>query len=140
MLKLTVVRSLRLRISKDFARRVGPSQEAGMIDWDHVRELRDEIGADAFEEVVEMFLDEVETEIAKLRAPPDGLDLEAQLHFIKGSALNLGFSEFSQLCQGGEALAAGGGSDTVNLGEILASFERSKAAFLADLGAEVATG
>ncbi|MEI4232635.1 Hpt domain-containing protein [Roseovarius sp. D22-M7] len=111
-----------------------------MIDWDHVRELRDEIGTDAFEEVVEMFLDEVETEIGKLRAPPADLDLEAQLHFIKGSALNLGFSEFSELCQSGEAQAARGGGEAVKLREILASFDRSKAVFLAGLGAEVSTG
>ncbi|MGM0659546.1 MAG: Hpt domain-containing protein [Pseudomonadota bacterium] len=110
-----------------------------MIDWDHVRKLRDEIGADAFEEVVEMFLDEVETEIETLRAPPGARDLEVQLHFIKGSALNLGFAEFAALCQKGEAAASGGQADTVNLTEVLDCFDRSKAAFLAGLKAEVTT-
>jgi hypothetical protein len=32
-----------------------------MIDWDRVQELRDEIGAEAFGEVVELFLEEVTT-------------------------------------------------------------------------------
>ena len=108
-----------------------------MIDWDHVRALRDEIGADAFEEVVELFLEEVETEIEKLRAPAETLDLEAQLHFIKGSALNLGFAEFSGLCQQGEAAAAAGQADSVNLTEVLDCFDRSKAAFMASLKSEM---
>ncbi len=110
-----------------------------MIDWDHVRKLRDEIGTGAFEEVVDLFLDEVETEITKLRAPLGTLDLEAQLHFIKGSALNLGFADVSELCQTGETAASDGRADTANLDELLDCFDRSKAAFLAGLGAEVAT-
>ena len=32
--------------------------------------------------------------------------LEADLHFLKGAALNLGFSEFAALCQDGERRAA----------------------------------
>lgn len=110
-----------------------------MIDWDHVRKLRDEIGADAFEEVVELFLYEVETEIAKLCTPPGMRDIEAQLHFIKGSALNLGFADLSELCQKGEAATFGGQANTVNLPELLDCFDRSKAAFLAGLGQEVTT-
>jgi len=125
-----------LRISQHFARKVA-RKEAVMIDWDHVRALRDEIGADAFEEVVELFLEEVETEIAKLRAPPRTFDLEAQLHFIKGSALNLGFTEFSDLCQAGEAAAAAGRADSVNLAEVLDCFDRSKAAFMDRLSTEM---
>ena len=108
-----------------------------MIDWDHVRKLRDEIGAEAFGEVVDLFLEEVETEIAKLRAPPPTLDLEAQLHFIKGSALNLGFAEFADLCQQGEAAAAGGEPDSVDLTGVLDCFDRSRAAFMASLKSEM---
>lgn len=108
-----------------------------MIDWDHVRKLRDEIGADAFGEVVDLFLEEVETEIAQLRAPPPTLDLEAQLHFIKGSALNLGFAEFADLCQQGEAAAAGGQADSVDLARVLDCFDRSRAAFMASLKSEM---
>jgi HPt (histidine-containing phosphotransfer) domain-containing protein len=110
-----------------------------MIDWDHVRRLRDEIGAEAFEEVVEMFLDEVETEIAKLRASRGMRDLDVQLHFIKGSALNLGFADFAALCQRGEVAASNGMTANVNLTELMACYDRSKATFLAGLGAEVAS-
>ncbi len=108
-----------------------------MIDWNRVRNLRDEIGADAFEEVVDLFLEEVETEIEKLRTPDEALDIEAQLHFLKGSALNLGFADFSDLCHRGEGAAGLGKAADVDLGKVLDCFDRSKAAFLAGLTAEV---
>ena len=41
------------------------------------------------------FLEEVEEEIAELRTNPAPETLEAKLHFLKGSALNLGFDDFS---------------------------------------------
>lgn len=104
-----------------------------MIDWSRVRELRDEIGADEFDEVVEIFLDEVETEIATLRDKSDPEHLEAQLHFLKGSAMNLGFQEFSDLCQKGEAAAGRDEAGKVDLREILDSYGRSRAAFMAGL-------
>jgi len=108
-----------------------------MIDWNRVRNLRDEIGTDAFEEVVELFLEEVEIEIEKLRAPDGVVDIGAQLHFLKGSALNLGFADFSDLCHRGEGAAGAGRGAEVNLAEILDCFDRSKVAFLAGLTAEV---
>lgn len=104
-----------------------------MIDWSRVQDLRDEIGADAFAEVVELFLEEVDTEIDKLRQRATTLDLEGQLHFLKGSALNLGFAAFSDLCHRGEQAAATGRSDTINLPEVLLCYERSKSAFLAGI-------
>ncbi|WP_297769339.1 Hpt domain-containing protein [uncultured Roseovarius sp.] len=108
-----------------------------MIDWNRVRNLRDEIGIDAFEEVVDLFIEEVETEIEKLRTPDEALDIEAQLHFLKGSALNLGFADFSDLCHRGEGAADKGLAAEVDLVEILNCFDRSKAAFLTGLTPEV---
>ena len=37
-----------------------------MIDWDRVSELREEIGAEDYEEVAELFLMEVEDTLAQL--------------------------------------------------------------------------
>ena len=37
-----------------------------MIDWERVRELRSEIGADDFAEVVEMFLSEADEAVTRL--------------------------------------------------------------------------
>lgn len=104
-----------------------------MIDWDRVTELRDEIGPDDFGEVVELFLDEVETEIETLRVDHDQARLEARLHFLKGSALNLGFEEFSRKCQQGETAAAQGEADGVDIPTILSCYAASKSEFLGAL-------
>ena len=102
-----------------------------MIDWIRVTELRDEIGAEDFDEVVALFLEEVETEIDALRVGVAPDQLEAKLHFLKGSALNLGFAEFSALCQSGESAAEA--YDLIDLPATLGSFDRSKSEFLGGL-------
>ena len=109
-----------------------------MIDWARVEELRDEIGADDFGEVVEIFLEEVEEEIAALRAGVGDDALESKLHFLKGSALNLGFRDFSVLCQAGETAAAAGEYGRIDLPRIIATYEASKGEFLTALEDETA--
>ncbi len=104
-----------------------------MIHWPRVRQLRDEVGADEFDEVVEIFLDEVQEVIARVHADTARQDLEQNLHFLKGSALSLGFEVFSKLCQDGERLAASGEAAKVDLSEILAVFAASKSVFQAEL-------
>ena len=47
-----------------------------MIDWTRAGELRSEIGDDGFAEVVELFLDEVEDVVMRLRATPDPANYE----------------------------------------------------------------
>ena len=86
-----------------------------MIDWAQVGELRNEVGADDFEEVVHLFLAEVEDVIALLQSRVEsglqadaGDPLEAQLHFLRGSALSLGFTTFCSLCLTAERKAADG--------------------------------
>lgn len=104
-----------------------------MIDWPRIATLRDEIGTDCFDEVVALFLEEVEDSVARLRAGLPADKLGPELHFLKGCALNLGFSEFSELCQAGEALSASGNTDHVDVPAILVSYGKSKAAFLGGL-------
>ena len=109
-----------------------------MIDWDRLKELREEVGAEDFDEVVELFLEEVETVIEKLRTNPDPAVLEDDLHFLKGSALNLGFRQFSVLCQSGESSAAQGDAACIDLPEILTCYDASRIAFLAGLACQLA--
>ncbi len=104
-----------------------------MIDWARVKVLRDEIGAEDFDEVVELFLEEVEEVTTRLKLTHDTSALEADLHFLKGSAMSLGFSAFSELCQTGETLSAQGLSDGVDLQTILTSYDTSKEVFLTEL-------
>jgi HPt (histidine-containing phosphotransfer) domain-containing protein len=106
-----------------------------MIDWSRVEELQSEIGAEDFAEVVELFLDEVEEVIERLRSTPDISRLEEDLHFLKGSALNLGFRAFSVLCQSGESASAVGKAASVDLGPILDCFDSSKIEFTGKLEA-----
>jgi HPt (histidine-containing phosphotransfer) domain-containing protein len=101
-----------------------------MIDWDRVQELKDEIGDDDFGEVAEMFMAEVEEVITRMKQVPDPATFEADLHFLKSSALNLGFAKFAALCQEGERLSACGESGRVELAPIFASYESSKALFV----------
>lgn len=100
-----------------------------MIDWNKVNELRDEVGAEDFGEVVELFLSEVEERLSQLGEP--GRSLEHDLHFLKGSAMNLGFSEFSKICAAGETAAAQGNDDDIQVPQVRATYRASRAEFLA---------
>ena len=104
-----------------------------MIDWKRVEELRDEIGADGFMEVADMFLDEAEQAVTALRGglPPD--QLVGQLHFLKGSALNLGLSDLAAICHEGERQAAAGDSALVDTAKIASVYQTSRARLLGRL-------
>lgn len=99
-----------------------------MIDWSRVNELKEEIGEEDFDEVVEMFLSEVDEVIDRLKENPDPSRLEADLHFLKSSSLNLGFEALGKLCGDGERLSASGQTAQVDLAPVFSCFEESRAA------------
>ena len=103
-----------------------------MIDWRRVAELRTEIGASGFAEVVELFLEEADQAITGLSRAPDAASVEASLHFLKGSALNLGFDDLAAQCQDGEKKAAAGAK--VDLGPVITTYAQSKKMFLSGVG------
>lgn len=109
-----------------------------MIHWPRVRQLRDEVGADEFDEVVQIFLDEVQEVIGHVQSDAERRELEQNLHFLKGSALSLGFDQFSKLCQDGERRAAAGQAADVDVAGLLAVFDQSIAAFQTDLARNLA--
>ena len=104
-----------------------------MIDWARVNELCGEIGAEDFAEVVALFLQEADEVVARLPDCAEAAAIEADLHFLKGAALNLGFQDLAQLCQAGEKQAVAGGTD-IDLAAVIASYDASKYAFEAGLG------
>ena len=104
-----------------------------MIDWKRVEELREEIGSDDFAEVAGMFLEEADETVVALAAGPPHSDVEGQLHFLKGSALNLGLSDLAAICQDGERQAATGHADLVDLPRVVAVYQASRTAFLSGL-------
>jgi HPt (histidine-containing phosphotransfer) domain-containing protein len=104
-----------------------------MIDWSHIKTLREEVGPEDFDDVVEIFIEEVTETIDRMRDEPQIGTLGEDLHALKGSALNLGFTQFAELCQIGETLAADSRSEEIDLPPIFACYNASKAAFLAGL-------
>lgn len=101
-----------------------------MIEWERVAELREEVGEHDFAEVVELFLTEVEDVLNRLRDAPERSTMERDLHFVRGSAMTLGFNGVSELCRTGEKLAAESRFEAIDLTALRASFERSRSEFV----------
>jgi HPt (histidine-containing phosphotransfer) domain-containing protein len=106
-----------------------------MIDWTRVEELRTEIGADGFAEVADMFLEEADQAVRALLSGLPVDEIEGQLHFLKGSALNLGLADLAALCQDGERKAAAGYGTLVDMGRLAQLYQASRATLMAGLGA-----
>ena len=106
-----------------------------MIDWTKVTELVADVGRDGYEEVVELFLQEVDTALQTIALSDD---LEASLHFVKGCAMNLGFSEVARLFTEGEALAAKGRPDEVDLIALHKIYHDSRELFLTEVQHRIA--
>lgn len=110
-----------------------------MIDWNRVLQLREDVGADEFDALLEMFMDEAEAAIMRL----DGRDpwqLRHDIHFLKGCALTLGFSDLGEICDRVERLAAGEAATQADIDAVLACYARSKQLFLRDLPHAIGDG
>jgi HPt (histidine-containing phosphotransfer) domain-containing protein len=108
-----------------------------MIDWERIRDLRSEIGGDDFMEVAAMFLEEADEAVSRLVNARSAKALEDDLHFLKGAALNLGFSDLSTLCQEGERQAAAGDLG-VDIATVHRIYTASKQQFLTEVPAAFA--
>ena len=106
-----------------------------MIDWTHIATLRDDVG-DGFDELVTVFLEEMDaaTDALDPAAPPDRM--AADMHFLKGAALNLGFAGLAGLCAAGEAAASQ--AAPVDVAQVRQAYRAARAEFLAGLGARSA--
>ena len=98
-----------------------------LVNWARVRELEAEIGADDFAEVVEIFLEECDGAAARLTETGA---LEADLHFLRGAAMNLGLEAMAAACQVGERAAARGAGESVDRAAIAQLYDASRAALL----------
>lgn len=106
-----------------------------MIDWVRVQELREEVGPEDFDEVVELFLEEVEENLTAITSCLAPQDMEEVLHALKGSALSLGFADLAALCQQGETTAAAGTNDGIVPSDIVTLYQTSKLEFLGRVAA-----
>lgn len=78
-----------------------------MIDWTRISDLKTEFGTDGFEEILAIFFEETEPVIERLSRGHSG-DPAADLHFVRGSADNMGLSDLVAACRRGEAAVAAG--------------------------------
>lgn len=100
-----------------------------MIDWDRINELREEIGEEDFNEVLEIFLEEVEETLESLALAGEAENLREPMHFLKGSAMNLGFSDLAAFCQKCEMLANEGRSTEIDRHAVAAVYDKTKTHF-----------
>jgi len=68
-----------------------------MVNWERIAELREEVGEDDLSEVISLFCEELEEVLVALPGAEQN-SLRGHLHFLKGSALNIGLEEVSTLC------------------------------------------
>lgn len=101
-----------------------------MIDWVRVNELREEVGEEDFDEVVTLFLSEVEERLEEMMSATTERNLEEDMHFLKGSALNLGFVDVAALCQQAESMAAADEITTISAADVNKTYQASKRHFL----------
>ena len=103
-----------------------------MINWAQIKQLEEDIGEEDFGDVVSLFLEEVDEAVAQLSKNPPGTSdkLASTLHFLKGSAYNLGFMVFGDCCSEGEKLLLEGKGEDVKIAKVVALYADSKDAFL----------
>jgi histidine phosphotransfer protein HptB len=98
-----------------------------MICEDRIKELKSEVGEEDFSEIVTLFLAESDEMLDRLRAVSGSDELEALLHALKGSALNLGFAELGRLCEDRRERALSPNDWPPDVERIADVYEQSKA-------------
>lgn len=73
-----------------------------MLDWNRVDNLRYEIGEEDFLAILSVFLEETDAMMATIDARMPAIEMARVLHFLKGSAVNIGLASFAQACQQAE--------------------------------------
>ena len=109
-----------------------------MIDWTRIEALRDEVGAEALPEIVALFLDETGEAVDGLRAivsgaaaPAEAPGMAARMHFLAGSAGQLGLTRMRALAAGAESAARDG--QAVDPAPVVAAYDAARAELVARL-------
>ena len=96
-----------------------------MIDWQQMENLAEEVGREDLREVLEIFFEEVEETLAEIHTD-DISDLRTKLHFLKGSALNIGFREMADRCTQHENELVSEPENAPDVQEIMVIFKKSR--------------
>lgn len=103
-----------------------------MIDKGRIRELRDEVGEDDLAEVIALFCEEIDDLVASLDTS-DGALYPNQIHFLKGSALNIGLDALGELCRIEELRLRADPSARPDVPAIRAAYAKARRALMADI-------
>ena len=98
-----------------------------MINTARIDELREEVGPNDLDEVIELFCEEVEEVLATLPETPQS-EIPAQLHFLKGSALNIGLDQVSDLCRTEELRLKSDPTTVPDIGAIRQAYDAARQA------------
>ncbi|WP_439104690.1 Hpt domain-containing protein [Celeribacter marinus] len=110
-----------------------------MINTSTLKTLENEIGSEDFLEVAALFLVEMDDAIESLTRAQSASEIGATLHFLKGASLNLGLTDFAEICIAGERNAKSGNAEAIDRGAILNTYHSSQKAlqdYLKNLGIE----
>ncbi len=99
-----------------------------MLNLNRIAELKAEVGEEDFAEVFDIFCEEVEEVLDSLPTVPQA-ELPGKLHFLKGSALNIGLDAVGERCRLEEVKLSEDPEATPDIPEIRRLFSESMADF-----------
>ena len=94
------------------------------VDWDRINELRADIGEEDFADVALLFVSELHEAFEGLLSNP-GAATDAEFHFLRGGAANLGFQAVVDACDVAERTYLSGG--TPDVGAVHRAFKAAMA-------------
>jgi histidine phosphotransfer protein HptB len=112
--------------------------DSGPIDDAQIGPLRD-LGADDFHQLIELFLDEGASRVARMLAlegQGDGASLANVAHTLRGTSAAFGATRLAELCAGIEQAAPGDGSVDLStmVNAVAVEFDRVRASLSEELG------
>lgn len=97
-----------------------------MIDENSLKTLENEIGSEDFEEVVHLFIAEMDEAMSQIDQSQQAGTLSDTFHFLKGASLNLGLTDFSALCVSGEVATKEGRNEEIDLAIFASTYQASR--------------
>jgi HPt (histidine-containing phosphotransfer) domain-containing protein len=111
-----------------------------MIDWERVRILHEDLGEEGFAAVVALYFEETDAAFDRLAAAPTARETEQAFHFLRSSALNMGFARLADICARAERQAAAGNATGEDAEAARTAYAAARTEFLADLGMKIGNG
>lgn len=101
-----------------------------MIDWNRLHSLRQDIGDEDFADVAFLFVAEMTERLDRLAADPASAS-EADFHFLRGAAANMGLAAMVEACRTAELACLA--SNPPDIAAVANCFSASLAAIATDI-------